>query len=96
MYHHTRKRSADSSEPHFDDKGLAEWLTHDQEFQWPNPPGYNHNRFTKWLKRGGRGVREFDFVTSTHGFGPYGPPPNPPSAGSWVPGTLAESEIDFV
>ena len=68
MYHHTRKRSADSSEPHFDDKGLAQWLTHDQEFQWPNPPGYNHNRFTKWLERGGRGVRKFDFVGLTDRF----------------------------
>lgn len=68
MYHHTRKRSADSSEPHFDDKGLAEWLTHDQDFQWPNPPGYNHNRFTKWLERCGRRVSEFDFVGLTERF----------------------------
>ena len=68
MYHHTRISSASSSEPHFDDKGLSEWLTHDQPFQWPNPPGYNHNRFTKWLERCGRGVHEFNFVGLTDRF----------------------------
>ena len=68
MYYHTRKRSDESSEPHFHDQGLAVWLTHTQEFQWPNPPGYNHNRFTKWLGRCGRDIGDFDFVGLTEKF----------------------------
>lgn len=68
MYYHTRRRSEESAESHFEDQGLAVWLTHDREFQWPNPPGYNHNRFTKWLRRCGRDVSDFDFVGLTERF----------------------------
>ena len=50
----------------FDDPGLEKWLTYPGPFRWPNPPGPNHNRYTKWFDT--RPISEFDFVGLTEHF----------------------------
>jgi len=47
----------------FDDRGLDVWLTHEEEFRWPNPPGYNHNRYSKWFEK--HPIEEYDFIGMT-------------------------------
>jgi hypothetical protein len=65
-YYHNRKWSPVNhrGEPQeFDDRGLEAWLTHEEEYHWPNPPGYNHNRYSKWFQR--HPIEEYDFLGIT-------------------------------
>lgn len=47
----------------FDDRGLDVWLAHEEEFRCPNPPGYNHNRYSKWFEK--HPIEAYDFVGTT-------------------------------
>ncbi len=48
--------------------GLRQWLTGKQEFCWPNPPVYNHNRFSKWIARARTSWEQFDIICITEYF----------------------------
>ncbi len=55
-------------EARFEDKGLSTYLTHTEKSQWPNPPGYTHNRYVRNVHRLSQLNREFDFVGITERF----------------------------
>ena len=48
--------------------GIHNWLTSTETFCWPNPPGYNHNRFSKWIARAKTSWDQFDIVGITEYF----------------------------
>jgi len=53
----------------FVDRGLIHWLTHVEEYRWPDPPCYQHNQFEmSWFSGRGRDLSEFDFVGVTEQF----------------------------
>jgi len=47
---------------------LCKWLTGKEKFCWPNPPNYNHNRFSKWIARAKLSWDGFDFIGITELF----------------------------
>jgi len=50
----------------FTDRGLETWLTHTEEFHFPDPPGYNHNRYSKWFEK--RPAEKYDYIGITEAF----------------------------
>lgn len=55
-------------EAEFEDKGMRTYLTHSEKPQWPNPPGYTHNRYVRNVYRLSQLNREFDFIGITERF----------------------------
>lgn len=48
--------------------GLDQWLTGTEMFCWPDPPAYNHNRFSKWIGRARTSWDQFDLIGLTEYF----------------------------
>lgn len=67
-YHFTVKQWASGPNAHFEDRGLEHWLTHDEPYRWPDPPGYRHDRYSIWLQEIGKDLDAFDFVGLTELF----------------------------
>jgi hypothetical protein len=65
-YYNIRWYSRQNPRVTFVDRGLETWLTHTEPFRYPDPPGYNHNRFRKWFEK--RSIERYDFVGLTEQF----------------------------
>jgi len=66
QYFFTKWHSDQTSGATFRDRGLEYWLTHAEPFRWPDPPGYNHNRYAKWFEP--HPIEQYDFVGLTEHF----------------------------
>ena len=65
-YFFMKKYSLQNPNMKFVDRGLEVWLNHKETFQWPDPPGYNHNRYQGWFEK--RPIDQYDFVGLTEQF----------------------------
>lgn len=59
-YYFIKRYSRRNPRVTFEDRGLETWLTHSEPFRYPDPPGYNHNRYSKWFEK--RPIGQYDFV----------------------------------
>ncbi len=66
FYFFIKKYSLQKPSVKFVDRGLDIWLNHTEIFRWPDPPGYNHNRYKKWFEK--RPIEQYDFVGLTEQF----------------------------
>lgn len=66
QYFFTKRHSVQASGVTSQDRGLETWLTHTEPFRWPDPPGYNHNRYGNWFEQ--RPLAKYDFVGLTEQF----------------------------
>jgi hypothetical protein len=66
LYFHLKK---DKGSAKFVDRGLVHWLTHVEEYRWPDPPCYGHNQFQlQWFEQNAKHIGEYDFVGVTEQF----------------------------
>ena len=66
FYFFIKKYSLQKPSVKFVDRGLEVWLNHKETFRWPDPPGYNHNRYQEWFRK--RPIEQYDFVGLTEQF----------------------------
>ena len=60
LYFHAQRTPVASR---FADRGLVHWLTHAEEYRWPDPPCYCHDQYLgQWTRDCGRTIDAFDFV----------------------------------
>ena len=62
LYYHVKRNPQDSL---FHDRGLEHWLTHHEEYRWPDPPCYSHNHYWWWLALGRPQVEQYQFIGVT-------------------------------
>ena len=65
-YFYIKRHSGQTTGVTFQDRGLETWLTHTEPFRWPDPPRYNHDRYSKWFEQ--RPLAKYNFVGLTEQF----------------------------
>ncbi len=66
LYFHCRRTLGPED---FKDRGLVHWLTHSEEYRWPDPPCYGHDQYQlQWVRDCERSFEQFDFVGITEQF----------------------------
>ena len=70
MYYYSRKRAKETESATFDfERSLEVFLTQDRVDEVPSDkPLYNHNRYSKWLRRHNKTIADLDFVGLTEAF----------------------------